>query len=196
MKTPTIVLLIVVISVIISGCSDGTKVTHITGGVVSEQPVKDKTKDNAGQHPQDIMEDVRVDSENASEATVTRERDEIMSSMKCDRDRVMLGFRSCYNTSNGKAAVYLKSSGYNDIPGLWFNIEVDDKPNYEYTSRGLYGDGFVEYTLDLPEWSQKYGSADRILIIPVREKSGERFMCHNRALLLEPKESCTQLIQR
>ncbi len=198
MRAPTLTLLLFAAAVMIlalaSGCSSDTKVKHITGDVISRPSPDEGSGGNGGQGEEDSVEDVRFDSKEPAEAVVTKEREEILDSMQCDHDRIMLGFRSCYNTSDGKAVIYLRSSGYNDIPGLWFNIEVNDKSNYESTSKGLYGDGFVEYTLDLPEWKEKYGSTDRIIIIPLREKNGKEYMCHNRALLLEPKESCRRMI--
>ena len=192
MRSPTIILMIVVLMLFASACSSDTEVRYIAANVISRPSVSDE----APPSQDDLMEDVSVDTEqNRNDplvATVTKSEDEIIGSMTCDEDRINLGYKLCYNTSEGKVKIYLKNSGYDDIVSLWFNIEVDEKPHYESSNVGLYGDEFVEYVLDLPEWQRKYGNTDRIIIVPLRMTSEGKKACPNRALLLEPLTSCTK----
>ena len=81
-----------------------------------------------------------------------------------------------------------------DLLDIKCSESVGDKVYYESTDLGLYDDSFVEYVLDLPEWKAKYGSTDRIIIIPMRDTSSGKKLCANRALLLNPMDSCTNYV--
>ncbi len=196
MRSPTSILIAVLLVLLISGCSSGTSIKYITGNVIS-RPSQDEI------NPRIIAPDSETNQSSETEpkseeeapkelvAIETESEKELLKSVKCGDDNINLGYKSCHNTSNGLVKIFLKNSGYDPIAGLWFNIEVNDKSHYESTDIGLYDNSFVEYVLDLPRWREDYGSTDRIIIIPVKETpEGER-LCHNRALLLEPLQSCT-----
>lgn len=199
MKAPTIILIVLAISsLLISGCSSDTDVRYITADVLSRpeaEPTDTTPLDISSGAGYSDSDDVSVSQQGRSSdpaaVTVTKSHKEILSSMECNEDHINLGYKTCYNTTEGYAKIYLKNSGYDDIPGLWFNVEVNEKSHYESTDIGLYGDDFVEYILDLPKWREEYGSTDRIIIIPLRETADGVKACPNRALLLEPQQSCT-----
>lgn len=198
MRSPTIVLTIVVLFLVFaSGCSSKTNVRYITGDVISrpspsEMNAPQNTQPTSG--PVEIMDDVRVRKESEVVATVTTSQEEITSSIQCDREKVDLGYKACHNTTNGMVKVILRNVGYDYITGLLFNINVDGKPNYESTDKGIGVMEYVEYILDLPRWNRKYGSTDRIIIIPLTKTAEGEKACPNVALLLEPQSSCTKYL--
>lgn len=204
MRAPTLILLVIVfLGILATGCSSKTEVKYITGYVISKPEPEVTLEPPAQEEPQmhvydDIVVqdsgDIVVDNEKPIISTKTMAQKNIIGTMACDEDKINLGYKTCYNTTEGKVRIFLKNSGYDQIPGLWFNIEVNEESHYESTDVGLLDDGFVEYILDIPAWQDKYKDADRIVMIPLAKTSEGNKLCMNRALLLEPHQSCTKYL--
>ncbi|HLC47289.1 MAG TPA: hypothetical protein VJI75_06210 [Candidatus Nanoarchaeia archaeon] len=125
----------------------------------------------------------------------SQERNQL-NAMRCDDTQIILGYHSCYNLTSGNAVVTLKNQGQTEITGLWFNIEIDGKAHYESISQSLRFLQYGEFILPVPRWAKKYGSADRIIIIPeIYTRQGNK-ACPNCALLLVPSQSCNNLAAR
>ena len=129
-------------------------------------------------------------SEDEEQKPIVTTEESVLDAKKCDDEKVIPGYHSCYRLASGNVAVVLKNQGREKMIGLWFNIEVNNKANYESIRSDIEFMGYTELVLPLNRWTEKYGSADRIIIMPeIATEQGDK-TCPNRALLLQPSMSC------
>ena len=125
--------------------------------------------------------------------TIQTKQEELLNSIKCDKEKVILGYHSCYRLNSGNAVITLKNQGKQELSGLWFNIEVDEKKNYESVTQKMGYLQYAEFVLPLNTWETRYRSSDRIIIMPEIITINGNKACPNLALLLEPLQNCNAL---
>ena len=202
-----LIVLIAVLATLSYGCSQKQGPSLLTGNVISrygpeettitpDKPSVNISLNSTLNLPAPTVKQI-VDSME-TEPTARISADRIPSPVECDNVRINLGYKDCFNTTTGEMKLILKNSGYDNIPGILFNIEIKGAPpNYEIANKGIKINEFVGYTLDMPRWSHEYKRTDRIIIIPLKKDNNGQRTCFNRALLLVPQDSCSKyLIER